>query len=640
MLIPSFTQTANGYTVRLGPDASRTSTGYDSYDLASGRLVISGVSSTQRLPASTALGILSFESLAPGPLVMAVSRLNVNGFSYVSDTSPLMVSSSIPGGTSGGGGADITAPTLSASDPVSGSNISPSKALISLGFSEPVVRGSGTVVLKTASGTTIENFDASSSPRITLSGPVVTIDPFDNFYGSSNYRLVVPAGAFIDEAGNPYAGATIAFTTSASTVDIMAPTLALVTPVSGTNSVATDVQIVLEFSEDVALGSGQIRLLGTGGALVQAFDANSSGVTIAGDTITLAPSVELAKASTYTLQLPRGAIVDKAGNAFAGLPSYQFTTAALAAGELRITLDRTSVDEGGTINVTLRAATTAAGTALSYSLSGIGSHDLDGTAMAGTLRLDSARTAELSIKLRADDVTEGTETLVLNVAGVTASVSISDTSRASTTPQTLKGATGAEVFLLSTGVDVVDGGPGQDTAFVNGQASDFKITRQGISVFIAQESSQNIDTLVGIERVEFADRSVALDTEGGPGQAYRIYQAAFDREPDLAGLGYWISRMDQKMDMIELAQRFVDSAEFRTIYGTQPTNADFVYKLYLNVLDRAPDQAGYAWWVNQMNTDPSKSRAKVLADFSESTENKTALAGQLDDGVEFLPWLG
>jgi hypothetical protein len=30
----------------------------------------------------------------------------------------------------------------------------------------------------------------------------------------------------------------------------------------------------------------------------------------------------------------------------------------------------------------------------------------------------------------------------------------------------------------------------------------------------------------------------------------------------------------------------------------------------------------------------------VLADFSEGTENTTALAGQLDDGVEFLPWLG
>jgi hypothetical protein len=143
-----------------------------------------------------------------------------------------------------------------------------------------------------------------------------------------------------------------------------------------------------------------------------------------------------------------------------------------------------------------------------------------------------------------------------------------------------------------------------------------------------------------VERVEFVDLSVALDTDGGPGQAYRIYKAAFNREPDSAGIGYWISKLDNEMDMIELAQRFVDSAEFQTVYGTKPSNAEFVAKLYQNVLGRSPDATGYTWWVNKMNTDSSKSFAKVLADFSEGTENTTALAGQLDDGVEFLPWLG
>jgi hypothetical protein len=193
---------------------------------------------------------------------------------------------------------------------------------------------------------------------------------------------------------------------------------------------------------------------------------------------------------------------------------------------------------------------------------------------------------------------------------------------------------------MTTGVDSVDGGSGIDTAFVNDDSSEYEFTRQGNKVFMAQKSSQNIDTLVDVERVEFVDLSVALDTDGGPGQAYRIYKAAFNREPDKAGIGYWISKLDNEMDMIELAQRFVDSAEFQTVYGTKPSNAEFVAKLYQNVLGRSPDATGYTWWVNKMNTDSSKSFAKVLADFSEGTENTTALAGQLDDGVEFLPWLG
>ena len=35
-------------------------------------------------------------------------------------------------------------------------------------------------------------------------------------------------------------------------------------------------------------------------------------------------------------------------------------------------------------------------------------------------------------------------------------------------------------------------------------------------------------------------KPLALDINGTAGQVYRLYQAAFDRKPDLVGLGYWI----------------------------------------------------------------------------------------------------
>ena len=52
------------------------------------------------------------------------------------------------------------------------------------------------------------------------------------------------------------------------------------------------------------------------------------------------------------------------------------------------------------------------------------------------------------------------------------------------------------------------------------------------------------DTLVSVERLVFSDVTVALDLDGVGGQAYRIYKAAFDREPDSGGLGYWIAQME------------------------------------------------------------------------------------------------
>ncbi|MBM3365537.1 MAG: DUF4214 domain-containing protein, partial [Betaproteobacteria bacterium] len=603
---------------------------------ASGQLRVSAVSS-QKLTSTTALGSLNFQTLTPGPLVLSVTRLDLNGLTYVSSASPLTLNSTT--GTSGGGTTDTTPPLLSSSDPGSNATVSPSKEFLTLTFNEAIVSGTGTVQLKTAAGTVVESFDVASSPRVTRSGSTVTIDPVDNLLGGISYLLSVPAGAFKDAAGNNYAGTNLAFSTSASTADLTPPTLALATPASGATGVATNTKIVLKFSEAIALGNGEIRLLGAGGALVQSFNKNSVSAVVAGDTLTLSPSTELSKASSYTLQIPSGAIVDQAGNAYAGLPNYQITTAALASGELTIATDRSTVDEGGTVNFSLSAAVSA-GSVLNYTITGVAAGDIDGTPLSGTINLDSNRSARLSIKLKADDVTEGTETMVLTVAGLSRSVTVNDTSRASIAPQNLKGSFGNEVFLMTTGVDSVDGGVGIDTAFVNNVSTEFEFTRQGEKVFMAQKSSQNIDTLIGIERVEFRDRSVALDTDAGPGQAYRIYKAAFNREPDLPGMGYWISRMDQQLDVMELAQRFVDSQEFQSTYGTKPSNAEFMNKIYQNVLGRAPDAAGYNWWVNKMNTDSSKTFAKVLADFSESTENKTALAGQLADGVEFLPWLG
>ena len=109
---------------------------------------------------------------------------------------------------------------------------------------------------------------------------------------------------------------------------------------------------------------------------------------------------------------------------------------------------------------------------------------------------------------------------------------------------------------------------------------------------------------------------------------------------DTSGLGYWIGQMDGAMDLIEVSARFVDSKEFRDLYGTSPTNAQFLTKLYQNVLGRSPEAAGYNWWLNELNTNPSKTKAKVLADFSESAENQTGVASLIGNGITYEPWVG
>jgi hypothetical protein len=94
------------------------------------------------------------------------------------------------------------------------------------------------------------------------------------------------------------------------------------------------------------------------------------------------------------------------------------------------------------------------------------------------------------------------------------------------------------------------------------------------------------------------------------------------------------------MDMVEVAARFIDSNEFRSLYGQNPTNAEFLTKVYTNVLGRTPDQGGYDWWLNELNTNPAKTRQKVLADFSESAENKDSVVTLIGNGIQYSEFVG
>lgn len=196
--------------------------------------------------------------------------------------------------------------------------------------------------------------------------------------------------------------------------------------------------------------------------------------------------------------------------------------------------------------------------------------------------------------------------------------------------------------------DYVNGGPGLDLVIYRGLRSEYSIataqlpegdsTVQGFRVTDSVADRDGSDGLVGIERILFQDDAVAFDSSGISGQAYRIYKAAFDRTPDATGLGYWIAQMDKGMDVVEVAARFIDSQEFRELYGSNASSASFLTKVYNNVLDRNPDQSGLDWWVNEMQTNPSKTWQKVLADFSESTENQANVAALIANGIVFDSW--
>jgi hypothetical protein len=143
-------------------------------------------------------------------------------------------------------------------------------------------------------------------------------------------------------------------------------------------------------------------------------------------------------------------------------------------------------------------------------------------------------------------------------------------------------------------------------------------------------------SLSGIERIRFADDyGIALDVNGHAGQAYRLYQAAFDRQPDLPGLGYQMNDLDIGYSLSHVAANFIASPEFQSKYSSDLSDTQFITLLYEHVLDREPESKGLQDHLDELAR--GYSRADVLTFFSESPENQANVIGQIQDGMLFVP---
>lgn len=227
----------------------------------------------------------------------------------------------------------------------------------------------------------------------------------------------------------------------------------------------------------------------------------------------------------------------------------------------------------------------------------------------------------------------GDDTIIANVLGGTLHGMDGD--------DRLTGGAGSDVLDGGEENDILSGGGGTDFALYHAARAGYTVTRTASGYTVKDlKGGEGLDTLSGIERLQFSDATLAFDTTTGvAGQAYRIYQAAFDRTPDAAGLGYWINVMDHGATLTSVADGFVRSDEFKSLYGAAPSNADLVNRLYHNVLHRDADAGGAAYWLDLLDRKVI-SAADALSSFSESAENVAALVGVTQNGILYTPYLG
>lgn len=201
----------------------------------------------------------------------------------------------------------------------------------------------------------------------------------------------------------------------------------------------------------------------------------------------------------------------------------------------------------------------------------------------------------------------------------------------------------ADILIGGAGNDNLDGGSGVDKAVFTGALANYKIdlATSQIVVTDSQVTRDGVDTLKDVERLSFSDVSVALDTGANQiaGSGYMLYKAAFNRTPDLGGLGFWIGKMDSGAGYSSVAQNFVNSTEFQTAFGgSNPSVDTLVSKLYSNVLNRTPDAGGLAFWQEKLSTG-GWTTADVLGYFSTSNENVVNVAPLVANGIQYQQWV-
>jgi hypothetical protein len=175
------------------------------------------------------------------------------------------------------------------------------------------------------------------------------------------------------------------------------------------------------------------------------------------------------------------------------------------------------------------------------------------------------------------------------------------------------------IFLIE-GTPLPDVAPGTRIESVLLGEPDFAPPGYGLSDFIA------FADIPAFERLGDDPATPGVSTEEARTIAY-LYEANFDRVPDIDGLNFWIDTLEGENALTEreVAEFFLASDEFEERFGDEETLDDrtFVETLYRFVLDREGDQPGIDFWTGVAEDDYP--RAQLLLDFVESQENADAL---------------
>ena len=269
-----------------------------------------------------------------------VSIVDASGYNSAFSASPTAIitagaNTALRGVAFAPSAADSTPPTVSALSPADNATNVPVSSNLVATFSENIAKGTGNILIKrTVDDGVVFNIPVADA-AVSVLNNVVTINPSSDLLNNIGYYVEIPNTAFKDASDNFYGG-TVDKTTwnfiTAAAADLIAPTVTALSPADNAANVAVGSNLVVTFDETIAAGTGDILVRRTSDdSTALTIPVSDSQVTVSGAVLTINPSSDLDNSTGYYIQIASTAVVDSAGNAYAGIndaTTWNFSTAA------------------------------------------------------------------------------------------------------------------------------------------------------------------------------------------------------------------------------------------------------------------------------------------------------------------------
>ena len=198
----------------------------------------------------------------------------------------------------------------------------------------------------------------------------------------------------------------------------------------------------------------------------------------------------------------------------------------------------------------------------------------------------------------------------------------------------IEGWDGNDTLIGDQGDDKLTGGNGIDTAQYSSTWGNYKtsLANNVFTVTDKRNSGDGTDSLFGVERLKFTDKSIAIDLDGNAGITAKVIGAVLGfssvKNPTFVGIG--LSYMDKGMSYSDLG------ALALSVVGAT-TNDAIVTTLWRNIVGFNPTELDKAPFIKMLADGMKAGDLVVIAADTAINTTNIGLIGLTQSGIDFIP---